>query len=77
MEEYNVSMSALMKWRAVTGFLTAENVPPIDINRPMNVIYGEECVDMSPVRCWAACVRDGKIEHVSLNLSGKRQSARP
>jgi hypothetical protein len=58
----------------------SDRVPPNCRKRAsdrMKVVYGEECDDISRVRRWAACVSDGQIEHVALNLSDKRQSGRP
>ena len=31
-------------------FLTAEKVPPIEIHRRMQAVYGDQCVDVSTVR---------------------------
>ena len=42
------------KQRAVVEFLTAEIVPPIEIQRRMQAVYGDQCVDVSTVR---RCVR--------------------
>ena len=38
------------KQRAVIEFLTAEKVPPIEIHRRMQAVYGDQCVDVSTVR---------------------------
>ena len=35
------------KQRAVIEFLTAEKVPPIEIHRRMQAVYGDQCVDVS------------------------------
>jgi hypothetical protein len=50
------------KWKAVrtcssnnvqlSEFLTAEKSPLFSINRHMNAVYGDKCVDVSIVRCW-------------------------
>ena len=40
------------KQRAVIESLTAEKVPPIEIHRRMEAVYGDQCVDVSAVRCW-------------------------
>jgi len=42
------------KQRAVIEFLTTENVPPIEIHRRMQGIYGDQCVDVSTVRRWVS-----------------------
>ena len=38
--------------RAVIEFLTAEKVQTIEIHRRMQVVYGDQCVDVSTVRRW-------------------------
>jgi hypothetical protein len=38
------------KQSAVTEFLTAEKVPPIEIQRQMQAVYGDQRVDVSTVR---------------------------
>jgi len=38
--------------RAVIELLTAEKVPPIEIHRRMQAVYGDQCVDVSTVRRW-------------------------
>jgi len=40
------------KQRAVTEFLTARKVPPIEIHRRMQAVYGDQCVDVSTVKRW-------------------------
>ena len=40
------------KQRAVVEFLTVEKVPPIEIHRRMQPVYGDQCVDVSTVRRW-------------------------
>ena len=40
------------KQLAVIEFLTAEKIPPIEIQRRMQAIYGDQCVDVSTVRRW-------------------------
>jgi transposase-like protein len=49
MEEYS---DARFKQRAVTESLTAEKVPPTEIHRRMQAVYGDQCVDVSTVRRW-------------------------
>ena len=57
MEEFS---DVRFKQCAVTGFLTAEKVPPIEIHRRMRAVYGDQCVDVSTVRRW---VRNSKMEN--------------
>ena len=49
MEEFS---DVQFKQRAVIEFLTAEKVPPIEIHRRMQAVYGDQCVDVSTVRRW-------------------------
>jgi len=49
MEEFS---DVRLKQRAVIEFLTAGKVPPIEIHRLMQAIYGDQCVDVNTVRCW-------------------------
>jgi len=49
MEEFS---DVRFKQHAVIEFLTAEKVPPIEIHRRMQAVYGGQCVDMSTVRHW-------------------------
>jgi len=49
MEEFS---DVRFKQRAVIEFLTTEKVPPIEIHRRMQAVYGDQCVDVSTVRRW-------------------------
>jgi len=49
MEEFS---DVQFKQRAAIGFLTAEKVPPTEINRRMQAVYGDQCVDVRTVRRW-------------------------
>ena len=51
MEEFS---DVRFKQRDVTEFLTAGKVPPIEIHRRMQAVYGVQCVDVRTVR---RCVR--------------------
>jgi len=48
MEEFS---DVQFKQRAVIEFLTVGKVPPIEIHRQTWAIYGDQCVDVSTVRC--------------------------
>ena len=63
------------KQHAVIEFLTAEKAPPIEIHRRMQVIYGDQHVDVSTVRCWVRRFKDGELWQA--DLSDKTQSGRP
>jgi hypothetical protein len=49
------------KQRAVTEFLTAVKVSPIEIRRRMQTLYGDKCVDVSIVRRWVRQFKDGEL----------------
>ena len=56
MEEFS---DVRFKQHAVIEFLTAEKVPPIEIHRRMQAVYGDQCVDVSTVRRWVRRFKDG------------------
>ena len=72
MEECSV---VRFKQRAVIEFLTAEQVPPIEIHRRLPAVYGDQCVDVSTVRRWVRRFKDGELGQA--DLSDKTRSARP
>ena len=49
MEEFS---DVRFKQLAVIEFLTAEKVPPVEIHRQIQAIYGDQCVDVSTIRRW-------------------------
>ena len=49
MEEFS---GVRFKQGAVIEFLTAGEVPPVEIQRRMRAVYDDRCVDVSTVRCW-------------------------
>ena len=55
------------KQGAVIEFLTAEKVPPIEIHRRMQAVYGDWCVDVSTVRYWARRFKDGELGQAYLS----------
>jgi len=63
------------KQRAVIEFLTAEQVPPIEIHRRLQAVYGDQCVDVSTVRRWVRRFKDGKLGQA--DLSDKTRNGRP
>src|SRR5215469_14583837 len=71
MEEFS---DVRFKQRAVIEFLTAEKVPPIEIHRRMQAVYGDQCVDVSTVRCWVRRFKDGELGQA--DLSDKTRSGR-
>jgi len=58
MEEFS---DLQFKEHAVIEFLTAEKVPPIEIHRRMQAVYGEQRVDVSTVRRWVRRFEDGEM----------------
>ena len=64
MHQVNIEMKEFsdvqFKQRVVIEFLTAEKVPTIEIHRRIQAIYGDQCVDVSTVRCWVRRFKDGE-----------------
>ena len=48
-ESYYGGMSTRLKQRAVTEFLSAENVTPAEIHRRLQAVYGEDTVNRTKV----------------------------
>ena len=48
-------------------FLTAEKVPPIEIQRRMHAVDGDQCVDVSTVRRWVRRFKDGELGQADLS----------
>jgi hypothetical protein len=61
--------------RAVIEFLTAEKVPPIEIHRRMQAVYGDQCADVSTVSRWVRRFKNGELGQA--DLSDKTRSGRP
>jgi len=64
MEEFS---DVRFKQRAVIEFLTAGKVPPIEIRRRMQAVYGDQCVDVSTVRRWVRRFKDGELGQAGLS----------
>jgi len=60
------------KQRAVIEFLTAEKIPPNEIHRRMQAIYGEQSVDVSTVRRWVRQFKDGELGQADLSDKTRR-----
>ena len=69
MEEFS---DVRFKQRADIEFLTAEKVPPIEIHRRMQAIYGDQCVDVSPVRRWVRRFKDRELGQADLSDKTRR-----
>ena len=52
MTEGSRTLSVRLKQHAVIEYLPAENVPPINVHRRMQVVHGDNCIDASTVRHW-------------------------
>jgi len=55
------------KQRAVIEFLTVEKVPPIEIHRRMQAVYGDQRLDVSTVRRWVRRFKDGEVGQADLS----------
>ena len=69
MEEFS---HVRFKQRAVIEFLAAEKVPPIEIHRRMQAVYGDQCVDVSAVRRWVRRFKDGILGQAYLSDKTRR-----
>ena len=66
-------MSTRLKQRAVTEFLSAENVAPAEIHRRLQAAYGENIVNRTTVNRWAIKFREcepGRANIVDQTRSG-------
>ena len=59
MEEFS---DVRFKQRAVIEFLTAGKVPPSEIHRRMQAVYGDHCVDVSTVRRWVSWLKRRSLQ---------------
>jgi len=67
--------SMRLKHRAVTEFLSAENVTPAEILRCLQAEYGENTVNRTAVNCWAIKFRE--CEPRRANIVDQPCSGRP
>jgi len=58
MESCYGGMSTRLKQRAVTAFLSAENITPAEIRRCLHAVYGENTVNRITVNRWAIKFRE-------------------
>jgi hypothetical protein len=68
-------MSTRLKQRAVTEFLSAENVMPAEIHRRLQTAYGENTVNRTTVNLWAIKFR--KCEPGRANIVDQPCNGRP
>jgi len=74
MESCYVGMSMRLKQRAVTEFLSAENVMPAEIHRRLQAMYGEDTVNRTTVNRLALKFREcetGRAKIVDQPRSGR------
>ena len=75
MESCYGGMSTRLKQRAVTEFLSAENVTPAEIHRLLQAVYGENTVNRTTVNHWAIKFRE--CESGRCNIVDQPRSGRP
>ena len=68
-------MSTRLKQCAVTEYLSAENVTPAEIHRRLQVVYGENTVNITTVNRWAIKFRE--CEAGRANIVDQPRSGRP
>jgi hypothetical protein len=68
-------MSTRLKQRAVTEFLSAENLTPAEIHRRLQAVYGENTVNRTTVNSWAIKFRE--CEPGRANIVDQPRSGRP
>ena len=66
MESCYGGMSTRLKQRAVTEFLSAENVLPAETHRRLQAVYGEDTVNRTTVNRWAIKFRECEPGHAIL-----------
>jgi len=69
MEEFS---DVRFKQRAAIEFLTEEKVPPIEIHRRIQAVYGDQCVDVSAIRRWVTRFKDGQLGQADLSDKTRR-----
>jgi len=75
MESCCGGMSMRLKQRAVTEFLSAENVTPAEIHRRLQAVYGEDTVNRNKVNHWAIKFRECEPGHA--NIVDQPRSGKP
>ena len=68
-------MSTRLKQRAVTEFLSAENVTPAEIHHHLQAVYGENTVNRTTVNRWA--IKFCECEPGRANIVDQPHSGRP
>ena len=73
MESCYGGMSTRLKQRAVTEFLSAENVKPAEINRRLQAVYGENSVNITTVNRWAIKFRECELMSLEVPLESHHE----
>ena len=68
-------MSTRLKQRAVTEFLSAENVTTAEIHRRLQAVYGENTVNRATVNRWV--IKFGECEPGRANIVDQPRSGKP
>jgi transposase len=68
-------MSTRLKQRALTEFLSAENIMPAEIHHHLQAVYGEDTVNRTTVDRWAIKFRER--EPGCANVVDQPRSGRP
>ena len=75
MESCYGGMSTRLKQRAVTEFLSTENITPAEIHRHLQAVYGENTVNRTTINCWTIKFRECEPGHA--NIVDQPRSGRP
>jgi hypothetical protein len=75
MESCYGGMSTRLKQRAVTEFLSAENITPAEIHCHLQAVYGKNTVNRTTVNSWAIKFRECKPGRA--NIVDQTRSERP
>jgi len=74
MESCYGGMSTRLKQRAVTEFLSAENVTPAEIHRRLQAVYGENTVNRTTVNRWVIKFRECEPGRVNIVVVCRQDS---
>jgi len=66
MESCYGGMSTRLKQRAVTEFVSDENVTPAEIHRRLQAVYGEDTVNRTTVNRWAIKFRECEPDRANI-----------
>jgi hypothetical protein len=66
MESCYGGMSTRLKQRAVTEFLSAENIMPAEIHCRLQAVYGKNTVNRTTVNRWAIKLRECEPGHANI-----------